>query len=994
MSIKVIKASAGSGKTHRLTNDYINLLRGGSNHNQILAVTFTNKATEEMKSRIVKTLNKLATEEKDKKAEEFRNKILHDYSHFNVSTIDKFFQKIVRSMFRELGFSGLYNLILDNTQLINDSVDEMRVNLDQYTNVYSLLLEIAMNKLKEEKDWSFSSVLKSLTYLLWKEDFMKLSKEQVDCYNYENVKDFYNSCTSQKEEIIDNLSQLAENAKKSFTSVGLNLEDSNRGILKVLDSFREKKIKILTDSQLKKLSLETALTRENYKKYSEALKKAGFDKNINNFAKAYVDKIKNYCTINVVLSYATYLPVIVEIKKLIRDRLDDRNELILSEINYLLSGMIGENDAPFIFEKVGTQINNYLLDEFQDTSSMQWGNFIPLIDNSSASGYESLVVGDVKQSIYRWRNSDWNILKTEIKGRYGAGCKEETLEDNWRSKANIVDFNNTFFSKMVSTLDDDEVKDAYSDVKQSINKKREHPSGGYVNVKLWNVNSSGKEKDYKLEEFTAVLNDIKNVTSYGYKLKDIAILVRYNSYGIELSKYLLENQINVISSESLLVSSANEVKLLIHLLKMSVSGDSAINKLVLEKLRTFNDDEREEILKASDLPLFEQVERYIQILGLNKKESIAYVQAFQDLVYNYNQKNSSDINGFLSWWDLEGCGKSIEGASGVDAVNILSIHKSKGLDFPIVMVPNCEWPINFNDEIMWFKNKIFPEKLPLVPLKVVKELEKTEFKDDYLKEMLYRKIDNLNLLYVAFTRPRNALYIYSAPVRKQDNMYKWLQSGMAEFKEDENNENKEDITIYSFGELLKRGDDEELKKKEEEQEKEKVTLCDCGYPSVDYKGPMSKVNLKFQTEDSLNQHEGNVLHGILQNIRIAKDAPKAIERAIRMGVITMKEGERINTELNEIFDDDQTKSWFDGTYTKVWNERTIISNELFRPDRIMEKDGELLVVDYKFGAERDVYKKQLSKYIELLENMNKWNSIKGCLYYHKNDKNNKVLWIK
>ena len=974
MPIKVLKASAGSGKTHRLTNDYVKLLKESS-HNQILAVTFTNKATEEMKSRIVKELNKRAKEKGDKQALEFLKTILHDYSHFNISTIDKFFQKIVRSMFRELGFSGLYNLVLDKTQLIEDSVDEMRMNLDQYENAYNLLLEHALGKLKEGKDWSFSNELKSLTGLLWKEEFMNLTPDELSLYTYENVKKLFSECVIERENILNEWASLAAKAKKSFTSVGLELKKgSSAGVLARLDSFIDKKINFFTEKQQEKLSLEGVLTKENFKKFAADLMSAGFHDDINAFSESYNKNLSRYFTINAVASHAIYLPVIVEIYSLIRNRLQDKNEFLLSEMNHLLAGMIGDEDAPFIYEKVGTQIKNYLLDEFQDTSSMQWKNFIPLVGDSVASGNKNLVVGDVKQSIYRWRNSDWNILAHKIKDEYGESCEEDTLGDNWRSLREIVNFNNSFFSKLVHFLDSENIENVYSDVQQKINSERENPEGGYVNWKVWNEAAKGEKIDFKEEELQALYNDIKEVLSKGYKQKDIGILVRDKKKGVLVSKYLLERGINVISSESLLVSSSNDVRLLVYLLKMFVDKDDVVNKFVLDNLRTLDQGETVDIVKASNLPLFEQVEKYIQILKLGEtKESIVYIQAFQDLVFDYNQKRSSDVNGFLSWWELEGKNVSIEGGSGIDAVNILTIHKSKGLDFPVVFVPFCEWALSVNNEIKWFKNdaSAFTNYLPLLPLKINKDLEKTIFKEEYAEEMLYKKIDNLNLIYVALTRPRSALYLYSAPGNGHE-VYKWVVETMKQFPCDTLGEN-DMLTEYAFGQL------EYFPPKAED---EGAKPCECGYSSVDYNDRESKVKLRLQTESSLRQREGNVLHGILQYIKTKEDAPKAIDRAVRMGLISTKEVDFVKAELNEIFNNPDTATWFDGTFQKVWNERTIIANELYRPDRIMEKDGELLVVDYKFGEENKKYDAQLKNYIALLKSMNKWSEVRGCLYYH------------
>ena len=275
MPIKVLKASAGSGKTYRLTNDYVRLLEKSA-HNQILAVTFTNKATEEMKSRIVKELYDRVKKKGDKKALEYLKTILHDYSHFNISTIDKFFQKIVRSMFRELGFTGLYNLVLDKSELIEDSVEDMRMNLDQYQNAYNLLLGYALRRLKEGKDWSFSNELKSLTKYLWAEEFMNLTPEELSLYTYENVENLFNECVKKKEDILTEWSDLAEKAKGSFEAANLHLKkDSNRGVLNKLESFIIKKPNFFTANQQANLSFSGVFTEKNFSKYEAILRQTG-----------------------------------------------------------------------------------------------------------------------------------------------------------------------------------------------------------------------------------------------------------------------------------------------------------------------------------------------------------------------------------------------------------------------------------------------------------------------------------------------------------------------------------------------------------------------------------------------------------------------------------------------------------------------------------------------------------------------------------------------
>ena len=1017
MPIKVLKASAGSGKTYTLANEYLDLLKK-SLHSQILAVTFTNKATEEMKSRIVKELNDRVVKKGDAKAKEYLNKILHDYSHFNISTIDKFFQKVVRSMFRELGFSGLYDLILDKTLLLDEVVSEMRITLDQYPNAYKLLSELAFNKLKEGNDWSFSADITKLSGYLWKEEFMNLTPDELEFYKYENVTEYLEDCEKKKAEIIDNWSSLSQKVKDTF-NVDIDLKPRGRtgGYFTRINAFIKKKEESFSfaDGQLKTIfeiaegekdPIEALLTEKDYKKYADVLQQDGFADAFVEFSKSYTSNLKSYLSIKAIISYAIYLPVLVEIHTLVRNRLKERNEFLLSDINHLLSGMIGDSDAPFIYEKIGSQIQHYLLDEFQDTSTMQWKNFIPLIEESVSSGKENLVVGDIKQSIYRWRNSDWSILGTKIKERFQQNVNESSLAYNWRSKQEIVNFNNIFFYKLKKFLNKNEISDAYSEYTQTIaedRKKKGGTEGGYVRWKFFKKPAKGVENQLKQSQLDCILNDINEVLAKGYSKNDIGILVRNNSTGIEVSKFLLENGINVVSSESLYISSHNDVKLLIFLLKTAVSGKSELNKLILESLRELSEKEKDEISEAASRPLYEQVEKYIQILKLSDKtDAVSYIQAFQDLVFDYSLKFSSDINAFLQWWDLEGVKKSVPGGSMVDAVNIMTIHKSKGLDFPVVLIPDCNWKLGNNDEIKWFKNDLeFSEKkLPLIPLRVSsKSLGGTVFEDEYNAEILNKEVDSANLLYVAMTRPRDVMFIYS--LENGDSVYNWaldslkLSAPMGKGDDEETDfiyqltsesgdilleEEDDDFIVYSKGELTEKLIETPAEEEKEEEKEEENIQCECGYPSVDYRN--SNVELRLQTENSLLQHKGNVLHGILQFVKTVADKDKAVRKAERMGLISTSEIDYVKSELDKIFENPDTKSWFDGTYPIVWNERTIIAKELYRPDRIMEKDGELLVVDYKFGAPKDKYLTQIRNYIKLLKQMNKWSDVKGCLYYH------------
>lgn len=334
----------------------------------------------------------------------------------------------------------------------------------------------------------------------------------------------------------------------------------------------------------------------------------------------------------------------------------------------------------------------------------------------------------------------------------------------------------------------------------------------------------------------------------------------------------------------------------------------------------------------------------------------------------------------MQWWNLEGVTKSVQAGAMSDAVNVMTIHKSKGLDFPVVLVPFCEWPLSSpNVEIKWLKNKIegLTNTLPILPIGLTKALNGTIFEEEYNKEKLNKKLDNINLLYVALTRPRNVLNIYSAPNGNSYEIYNWVSGVLSNLYEVQMCIDEDDSKItYSYGEIIEKLADEELK-----EEKSKVKQLEGLYPSFNYKS--SKVKFRLQTETSEFQQRGNVLHGILQFVKTKEDVERAINKAVRMGLISSKEVGPKKEELEGIVNNPLVSELFDGSYPVVWNERTIIADKNYRPDRIMEKDGELLVVDYKFGEKHDKYYAQIRNYVKLLKQMNKWSNVRGCLYFHE-----------
>lgn len=1007
MPLTIYKASAGSGKTTALTQNYLKLLKK-KHHKHILAVTFTNKATEEMKERIVEALYKIANNQADSNENQanYSNtdatkklaELLHNYSYFNVSTIDGFYQQIMRSFVRELGLYGGYTLVLDQKEVVEHAVDDLLLSLEkeEYQHLYQWLLETTLEKVAKNEDWQFRKSITNLAHQLFKEDVSESIKQLHGTTQLlEKIGQLKKELTTQNTTILAGIWQRNQAVKDIWDSLHLDYEnDSSNKVMNQCNT------KVSTTKWPDYTATFTNLAQTPEKVFKATYKKAnpqafyqleqkGFSAAIKDLTEYIDTQYATYHSAVAVLKQLDFIPVMLELDRFIQQYLLDNNMVLLSQVNGFLHDMINQCDAPFIYEKMGYAIHHYMLDEFQDTSLMQWSNFMPLISESMSNNHRNLVVGDIKQSIYRWRNSDWRILayiKEYFPNKADVYENSNELDTNWRSDGKIVMFNTHFFSalpKLFAHLTGGELlQQAYQDVSQKIAPKKDKDQG-LIQVTWLNYGKESAETKANLLH-QEIFRAIEKSKEQGYSYKDMAILVDTNTHGIQIAQCLLEAGIPIVSSESLLLTQSPAIRLLIAILRISCSFQPEVDQFKIQILRALEENELTELTQAMQLPLFEAVEQIIQILHLNDHaENSVYLQAFQDLTHQYSLKNTPDIRSFLDWWDRSGKDKKLPGNDQIDAVQITTIHKSKGLAYPIVIMPFASQRIwkstPAHQPILWCSTQNTPyNQLPVVPVQSNKTLANSYFAEAYNAEMLYQAFDFINTWYVAFTRPRNGLFV----IAEQSTSFTEISQGshvlwkLISDNKDwiDNWEETEYGTVATVGTLQK------AKAKQEDAAPCQTTLPYFSHTFTQYD----------TSETSENQRIGNVLHQILQYIVQATDLDKAIEKACRMGIILPNEKSWAQAEMTKLLSHPGTKTWFDGTYPTVWNERSIITSYTqqnqtgkYRPDRLLVKDNQIVVVDYKFGKENNNHHTQMHRYMQSLCDMNQWKYIKGYLYYHQ-----------
>lgn len=1060
INLYVYKASAGSGKTHRLTAEYLRLLFSAPfAYRHILAVTFTNKATDEMKSRIISELANLAMgnnsdyvallseeyglneQQVRKEARDILVRILHDYSSFSVSTIDKFFQQTMRAFTREIGLGGGYNVELDTDKVLGEAIDSMLYDLERSDNKLLLdwLIRFSEEKVENGETWNIRNDIHSLSKEIFKESYKAYSNQvQSDISDKDLMTDYKEMLFAIIHTFENTSQQIGEKALNVMSRYGLNPEDfkggsrspffsflkwANGGMDEPTNTFRTMADEVSNWYTAKSGAEIKSKIEDAYPELNSCVCDII----------GHYDNSRTYQTAYEINRYFFTLGILGDVDKKIREYAAENNIMLISDTTELLNRIIEGNESPFIYEKVGLRINNYMIDEFQDTSGMQWQNFLPLVRDSLGAGNRNFIVGDVKQSIYRWRNSDWKLLDEQLdKDFVNEGVSHETLDTNWRSSYNVVAFNNSVFSIGANLLQEtcnkplldtedkrllpffSRITKAYNELYQHVPEKHKE-NEGHVKVEFIDTDEHVWQ-EYVLEQLPKQIEELQD---RGYRLKDIAILVRTKKEGADVANRLLEYKSNnveskyhydIISDEALFVGNSKSIKLIIALLKYLHNPlDSSLKALAvyeyfkynnqlsaedaLQKYFSAKDDLPEQIIdmlnRIRELPLYEMTEEIFELFrdAMEDNEQI-YIQSFLDMVLDFTIRNSSDLDAFLKWWDEAGVSKTIFTPDGQDAIRIMTIHKSKGLGFNVVLLPFCNWEIDHKlTTILWCHPQIEPfSRLHLVPVKYSQKLKNTIFDYEYFDERLHAFIDNVNVLYVAFTRAKNELIVF-APKPKKDEV-----SNISSLLWTCVNTSTDSLTdSRTYLDLSK-----------SMNEKTNTFEIGVGYQALRSveKSPIEEINIdglpslaydervrlllknKYYFTNSGQRDYGTLMHEIVSKVQTSGDIESAVEEYHISGDITTEQKIEVIDLLHAYLTDPLVASWYSGNY-RVLNEVSILQPKgvFSRPDRVMIKDDEVVVIDYKFGEKEDKkYIRQVKYYVDQIRKMG-YEKVKGYICY-------------
>lgn len=1044
-SLNVIKASAGSGKTHRLTGEYLWLLFSGpQRYRHILAVTFTNKATDEMKSRIVTELHRLASGEDSaylralmqdyaldeqsvrSQAKTILENILHDYSSFSISTIDRFFQQTMRAFTREMGLSGGYNIELDESSYLMETVDLMLSELGQHENrqLADWLLLFMQQNIEESRSWKINRQVLDLAGQLTNETYKSFSREeQAKIHDKEYLLSYQQTLRKIIRDFERAVKETGEKGLNLMNRFGLHYTDFSGGSRSPFTHFTkwangEMKLPSNTFINLTD-NIQRWTTKTTPPEKRSAIESA-FSAGLNDVVREAVTLFNNnipYNSAQSILRNFYTLGILNDIKIRLRKLQQENNTLFLSDTTELLNNMIAGTDSPFIYEKTGTRIAHYMIDEFQDTSRMQWNNFKPLVGESLASGNFNLIVGDVKQSIYRFRNSDWRLLERQVGDDFqDRNIREHVLDTNWRSDTNIVQFNNAFFTQApvilqhdfnaaVPGLTDTQITDAYRDACQHVPATKTE-SGGQVRITFLN-DDKVKETSWKENVLEQLPYEIERLQDQGFALKDISVVVRWNYEAAEVAARLLSYKKNhpessyrfdLISNEALLIGNARSVRAVIalmrhfhnpkddtHRMMAAFEYNKVLQRQGEEMTSDFPEEVKQQLNEMASLPFYDMIERFFRLTGdtLREQEN-AYIQAFLDIALKFGTRTTTDLGAFLDWWDEKGCRKALFSPEEQDAIRLITIHKSKGLGFGVVIMPFVDWKVDHaptHNDIIWCKPDTAPfDGLGVVPLKYGKVLVDTIFRDDYLNEKRFTYIDNLNLLYVAFTRAMHRLILFAPKPDKPEpvaNVADLLWRSISEqftisghFTEDETS------CSFTFGEpsLHLSGKNKGI-----------PTYKTGKWESFPFNNRLKlRLNsIGFFSDDGRRDY-GKMMHELVSNVETLADIPQAVGQKISAGELQERDRESTIRELTGFLSMPEISEWYCNRYT-VLNEAQVLHplTGLSRPDRVMIGPDEVIVADYKFGEVEDQqYIRQVQRYMKAVEEMG-FRHVKGFVVYLK-----------
>ncbi len=1106
--LKILKASAGSGKTFSLTLHYLSLLLDNeNNYREILAVTFTNKATAEMKERILSVLQGLAIGDQSPKIESFRalllaqnpswdritiqqkahqayRKILHDYSHFTISTIDGFSQKVIRAFTYELNLDAAYRIEMNTNKVKTDLTIMLNQLLDERPDLLSWIIAYAEKKINNNENWNYRNQLAQLAGLIFSENFQEFDGALTSA-NTDEVFNLLNTEVSDKTQAyLETLSLTITAFQETYRTVGVQadeLKGKSRNKLVAANKVSPKVHK-LSLSELEKTMERFIVLIDNEEAFTDVDKNIRYDY-IQAFApvlQQFVELQKLtpiYIAYHAVQGNLYYLRLLKEMSDLLGIWRKENSAQLISDSQLLLNklGLDNNSDPTFIWEKIGNRYNYFLFDEFQDTSRIQWKNYSPLLlnalGNTTGNRNEHLIVGDVKQSIYRWRNGDWRILLQQVENQVvntfhlTANAKKDFIEDgvletNFRSLPNIIRFNNYLYQqipihlqqvlndKVAEELSEEGIRwwksehnehmlvRAYENSSQSIPAMKEGnlEEQGSIEIDYFPVADGRFRANQVIEMATDNLcQKIGHWISTGrYEAKQIGILVRSNAQAMlviqKLMAYKNANNIafDVISGDALALASNDAVNLLVETLKAIVytSDQHIIHHAriaylyqLIQNQTTFdptvwlqfkaNDVQAygeilpKELITNWDLwqklPLIHLIEKLIEIYGFTSPKNIhlPYILTFKDIVGNFTAHGERGITQFLEFWEQDGNKAALPSNGKVNAIEVTTIHKSKGLAYDVVMIPFCSWSIDgmLNGDF-WINTEHSPfAQLGKIPIKYNSNVARSIFYQQYYEEMLFNYMDSLNTLYVATTRAIEHLYI-TAPSFKEtidkktgevtgldiknelisDALYQVLSHSDSPFPLEEGQ--------MHIDQIISRPTDLKSIREDETNIALQYYPTSRAMESALNKSSHRGINTILMMEKA--SQYGILAHEIMAEAARKSDIARIIARYIDEGILAVENKEILEKEIHQIWHHPQIHPWLIGNH-KIWNESAIITSDgkTLRPDKVFTNAQETIVLDFKFTSDNYIeHKTQVDQYMKALQNLG-YEHVKGFLYYAK-----------
>ena len=1072
-ALTIYKASAGSGKTFTLSVEYIKLLiKDPQSYRSTLAVTFTNKATEEMKLRILSQLYgiwKLLPDSKsyiDKIKEDLDvteeymseragialHNIVHNYSYFRIETIDSFFQSVLRNLARELDLTANLRIELNDYQIERNAVDELINSLDENSELLTWIMEYIRENMDDDKDWNVIGNIKRFGENIFREYYKTNSKKLNERLLEEG---FFKQYTTKLRQIRNEAEVEMQNEAAQFFDAlnhnGIEIDDLNNGkngpagyFIKIKKGIYNNTIVTKRLQKVLDEGSESSWVKQKSSKETQDIVRELANSTLTPLVHHAEDvRQKNwyiYGSAVLTLRHLNQLRLLNSIENKVRMMNVEQNRFLLSDTHTLLHSLIRDTDSPFIFEKIGNYLENIMIDEFQDTSTVQWQNFKVLLEECMSHGEQqgNLIVGDVKQSIYRWRSGDWRMLNNiEREFPYlNSMLNVCSLDTNYRSSRRVITFNNAFFkraseleyadqkSSTPDTSSPEQLKKAYSDVAQKVPSFRDNY--GYVSINLL------PNEDYRQQALQKTAEAVSLLLDSGANYSDIAILVRSNDI-IQLIAEFFANElpdVKIVSDEAFRLDSSVSVNIIVNAMLWLTHPDNILAKAYIAKAyQTYvlekSEQETNKLLATAEgidsalpcalidkrddlltMPIFELAEQIYTLFNIgNIKGEDAYLYAFYDALTDFIANNTADIDSFVEEWNDSIAEKTIQ-ASAIDGIRIITIHQSKGLEFEHVVIPFCDWTLEKGNTI-WCTPQVEPyNELPLIPVDFsASQMKGTIYEFDYNEEHLQNCVDNLNLLYVAFTRAASSLFVIAQRGTPSSRSY-IVEQAITDIKLegsslDGDPSDKKAELLFSYGEL-------EIVETKAKKKSDNIFTPEVENMNVDMATFSNKVEFKqsnksrdFVADDDENTDDddrkqlsyiktGKILHYLFSTINTTDDIDTSLAQLEMDGLIEESDTniKRLRDMLHKRFSNRQVADWFSSRWT-LFNECTILDYDAatdtvheHRPDRVMkdEKTGEVVIVDFKFGSPRPEYVEQVNRYKALTQNMG-YPNVKGYLWF-------------